>query len=212
MPSANRSSGPGWRDPRLWVGLALVAGSVVAGARVLGAADETTAVWAASRSLPAGHELAAEDLEVARVRLDERSLGRYLLVDAALPPDLTLTAAVEPGELVAASTLGASDYQDVQQVALALPPDSVPPGLRAGSTVDLWVVEKDPEGDEHSRLALSEVRVVAVPRLAESFGSTSGSRSVVVAIPDDDRTAISRILSASARDGVQLTVRGVRTR
>jgi hypothetical protein len=208
MPAANRGSGPGWRDPRLWVGLALVAGSVVAGARVLGAADETTAVWAAAHSLPAGHELAAEDLEVARVRLDDRSLDRYLLVDAALPPDLTLTTAVEPGELVAASALGAGEEEDVQEVALALPPDSVPPSLRAGSTVDVWVVEKAPEEEERSRLALSEVRVVAVPRLTESFGSTGGSRSVVVAIPEEQRPAIARILSASARDGVQLTVRG----
>ena len=33
-------------DPRLWVGVAIVAVCVVAGARLLAAADDTVAVWA----------------------------------------------------------------------------------------------------------------------------------------------------------------------
>ena len=34
-PPAVRASTPGWRDPRLWVGVAIVAVSVVGGARLL---------------------------------------------------------------------------------------------------------------------------------------------------------------------------------
>jgi hypothetical protein len=41
---------PGWRDPRLWIGVVLVAGSVVAGARLLAAADDTVQVWSPRRT------------------------------------------------------------------------------------------------------------------------------------------------------------------
>lgn len=209
VPPATRATNPGRRDPRLWVGVVLVVGSVVVGARVLESADRTTEVWAAARPLPVGHQLGADDLRVARVRFtDGASLERYLPADQELPVDLTLEAALEPGELVPASGLGAAADEDAQQVSLPLPPDRVPPGLGAGSTVDVWVVEEGPEGKERSRLALEEVRVVAVPRLAESFGTAGGSRAVVVAIPTFERDAMSRILSASARDAVQITVHG----
>ena len=34
---------PGWRDPRLWIGVAIVAVSVLVGALVLGTSDDTVA-------------------------------------------------------------------------------------------------------------------------------------------------------------------------
>src|SRR5690242_2876688 len=42
VPAATRTRPSGWRDPRLWVGVVLVTGSVVAGARILSAADDMT--------------------------------------------------------------------------------------------------------------------------------------------------------------------------
>ena len=41
VPRATRSRRPGWRNPRLLIGLALVAGSVLVGARLVAAADDT---------------------------------------------------------------------------------------------------------------------------------------------------------------------------
>ena len=46
VPAALRGQRPAWRDPRLWIGIVLVAASVVVGARVLAAADDTVQVWA----------------------------------------------------------------------------------------------------------------------------------------------------------------------
>ena len=57
VPAATRTRSPGWRDPRLWVGVVLVTGSVVAGARILAGADDMTSVWAASGDLAAGQTL-----------------------------------------------------------------------------------------------------------------------------------------------------------
>ena len=42
---ATRVRRPGWRDPRLAVGLVLVAAATVAGARLLATSDDTVAVW-----------------------------------------------------------------------------------------------------------------------------------------------------------------------
>src|SRR3954468_7987606 len=68
VPAARRASPPGWRDPRLWVGLAIVPASIVAGGLVLGTSDQTVPVWAAADTLGAGHVLTADDLAVRRVR------------------------------------------------------------------------------------------------------------------------------------------------
>ena len=67
-PPAVRLVRPGWRDPRLVVGVLLVCGSVLLGARLLSASDDTTAVWATRGPVAAGARLDQGDLTVARVR------------------------------------------------------------------------------------------------------------------------------------------------
>src|SRR6185436_1849467 len=56
-PAARRAAAPGWRDPRLWIGVAIVAASVLVGALVLGSSDDTVPVWAAGDEMGAGHVL-----------------------------------------------------------------------------------------------------------------------------------------------------------
>ena len=68
VPPALRGHRSGWRDPRLWIGVVLVAASVVVGARVLAAADDTVQVWAAAADLGAGQRVDADDLVAQRVR------------------------------------------------------------------------------------------------------------------------------------------------
>ena len=95
VPSAVRSRRPGWRDPRLWVGVALVAASVVLGARLLAAADDMVTVWSAGSDLGAGERLQPDDLVAQRVRFDDaRALEGYLGADDELPADAVL---VRPG-------------------------------------------------------------------------------------------------------------------
>src|SRR6195952_1575831 len=72
-PAARRAAAPGWRDPRLWVGVAIVAASVLVGALVLGSSDDTVPVWAAGDAMGAGHVLTSDDLTVRRVRFADDS-------------------------------------------------------------------------------------------------------------------------------------------
>src|SRR5690554_2394750 len=68
-PPATRLRRPSWRDPRLVVGLLLVAVSVAAGSWVVTSAQAATPVWVARGTLTPGTQLSTEHLVAADVRL-----------------------------------------------------------------------------------------------------------------------------------------------
>lgn len=135
-PVPRRIRPPRWLDLRLLLGVLLVLGSVLLGARVVGSADATVPVWAASADLAAGTELAADDLVAVDVRLDEAA-GAYLSASTR-PAGRTLARAVRSGELVPASVL--EEQVELVQVALPVQAGFVPPGLRRGGLVDVYAV------------------------------------------------------------------------
>lgn len=105
-PPANRSRRPRWRDPRLWVGALLVLASVVVGAKVLAAADDTVAVWALNRDVAAGMAITASDVQATRVHFSSAAdLSRYWLADQPLPTQAHLTRDVGAGEMLAKSAV-----------------------------------------------------------------------------------------------------------
>ena len=201
MSAAARSSAPGWRDPRLWVGVVLVTGSVVGGARIMAGADDTTAVWAASADLVAGQTVTSDDLTATRVRFpDDTDGARYLAVDEKLPDELTLTRAVEAGELVPASVLGAESGEETVTVSIAVAPEHVPTDLVTGSHVDVWVVGEDRRSRAAAERVLDDITIIDAPVVSDSF-ATSGSRQLVLAVPVADEDALARVLAASG-DGL----------
>ena len=189
---AQRVRRPGWRDPRLWVGVVLVAGSVVAGSRILAAADDTVQVWSAATDLGAGDRLTEDDLVATRVRFaDDDALAGYFTVDDELPADLSLLRGLAAGELVPRAAIGTAADTGLVEVPIAVEPEQVPPSVAAGSVVDVYVVAgPDLEGDPDATPlddgpALAGVTVIDAPALAESFGTT-GRRQLVLAVPEDD--------------------------
>ena len=141
MPAALRGQRPAWRDPRLWIGIVLVAASVVVGARVLAAADDTVQVWAAARDLGAGQRVEADDLVAQRVRFaDADALEGYFTVDDELPADLELTRSVAGGELLPRGAVGTPDETGLVEVPVAVEPELVPPSVAPGDVVDVYVV------------------------------------------------------------------------
>ncbi|MFC7505199.1 hypothetical protein [Nocardioides sp. GCM10030258] len=202
-PQATRVARPGWRDPRLWIGVALVTGSVVLGARLLAAADDTVQVWALAHDRGSGSPVVSEDLQVERIRFtDDSALGRYFPADEPVPADLVLTRAVGAGELLARSAVGESDADEVLRVPLEVDPNRVPPDVDTGSVVDVWVSDgaglakgarsEDLEADGP---ALSEVTVVAAPEYDDTFAVT-GARQLVVAVDDPRAAEFERLLSS----------------
>src|SRR4051794_39049844 len=83
-PAVARVSRARWSDPRLLVGVLLVSSSVVLGARVVAAADDSRAVWALTHDLVAGSTLSDSDVTVRQVRLDG-TVNPYLAAGGAAP-------------------------------------------------------------------------------------------------------------------------------
>jgi hypothetical protein len=179
---------PGWRDPRLWVGVVLVAGSVVLGARVLASADDTVRVWAAASDLPAGTLVADADLTPTSVRFTQpESLAGYLRVEDPISADLRLGQPVAAGDLVPVSVLGDARGAGLAEVPVAVDPEQVPGSVGVGSVVDLYVVSSldTPDAGVRSGPILTEVSVLDAPALDAGFGTT-GRRQLVLAVPDDE--------------------------
>ena len=213
VPPATRATRPGWRDPRLWIGVALVTGSVVAGARILAGADDMTQVWSASTDLVAGQTVGADDLEATRVRFgDDVDRERYLAVGEELPAALTLTRPLAAGELVPASALGEATDEDAVAVSIAVAAEHVPPDVVRGSRVDVWVIGDRTIGGggrrgEGAEPVLEDIVVLDAPVVADSFASAS-SRQLVLSVPADEDESLGLVLAASGDDRVRVVGRG----
>ena len=195
-----RATRPGWRDPRLWVGVAIVAASVVAGARLLAAADDTVAVWSAASDMGAGDRVTSADLVASRVRFaDADAIEGYFTVDDELPADMQLTSGITAGELLPRSSVGSTTRSGLVELPVAVDPEQVPPSVDAGAVVDVYVVgaasvaaDKGERGVTEGPV-LAEVTVVEAPEIADSFGTT-GKRQLVLAVPEADATSFFELL------------------
>jgi hypothetical protein len=179
-------------DLRLVLGVLLVLGSVLLGARVVGAADATVPVWAVAGDLAAGSELTADDLLAVEVRLDDAA--EAYVSTGTDPAGRTLGRAVRAGELLPRSALEAP--RDLVHLALPVQAGYVPPDLVRGQLVDVYAVA-DPgaaaraaEADDVA-LVIGRAPVQAVPDRSEGVLSTATTTvQVVVAVPAAEAPAI----------------------
>lgn len=196
-----RATTPGWRDPRLWLGIAIVAVSVVAGARLLASADDTVALWAVTADMGAGDVVSEADLVVQRVRFaDAQRLDLYFTAEERLPADLELLHSVGEGELLARAAVGSAAESDVLQVPISVASERVPVSVDAGSVVDVMIVARPAQPGGRAPIgpgeaALEGVTVVAAPPLTDSFG-TSGERQLDLAVPEADAQAFFELLNS----------------
>ena len=218
-PPASRAGRPGWRDPRILVGVALVAVAALLGATVVGA-QETTAVWAARGPLAEGQAVEAGYLVARELRFgDAADASRYLAADGPVPDGLVLTRDVGAGELLPATAVG-DGTRALLEVPLTVAAEAVPATVRAGSVVDVWVtpdpdlVPTEPEagvagdpgdpGDPgDSVLVFASVRVVAVSRPGGALGPAA-TRQVIVGLERDAGSALPQALGRLARGDVVL--------
>jgi len=178
-PLALRLRRPGWRDPRLLVGLVLVAASTLAGARLLAASDDTVTVWATADTVRTGDDAADVQLVPSRIRLEDGATESSYL-SAASQPSGVFTRDLVAGELVPAAAIEAA-ASDNADVALAVEAGDAPVDLADGELVDVWSVPDLAAG----RSAGDAERVLhAVPvgtvRSGAALGSTG--RQVVVSV------------------------------
>ncbi|HWI43708.1 MAG TPA: hypothetical protein VNS81_08805 [Nocardioides sp.] len=219
-PPATRVARPGWRDPRLWIGVLLLTVSVVAGARLLASADDTVQVWALAQDRGSGSPVTTADLVPTRLRFaDGSELDRYFGVEEEVPDGLVLTRAVGAGELLARSAVGDADDADLLRVPIEVDPNRVPPAVATGSVVDVWVTDgvasrtpRSATGAGGDRVpasegpALSKVTVVAAPDYDDTFAVT-GARQLVVAVDSDTAADFERLLGGLQQPVIRILQR-----
>lgn len=209
-PRASRLASPGWLDGRLVVGVLLVLVSVVVGARVLSSADRSTLVYAVTKDLAAGSVLDADDLEQVRVRLFDNA-DEYVAAGAP-PVGYLVRRGLGRGELLPRQAL-ALPREDVDYREVTVPIDvgHLPPGLAAGSQVDVWMTPESLEkqsaagsadeapadgsagdGPGGAQLVLQGVTVLAVQA---DGGAFSGSTTIPVVLQVRPRE-VSSLVSA----------------
>lgn len=208
-PPAARAGRPGWRDPRLAVGIALVAVTGLLGATLLGDRDATR-VWAARTPLAEGQALDGGDLVVRELRFGDPEAGaRYVAADGPVPDGLVLTRDVGAGELLPLSALG-DGAQPLLEVPVTVAVEAVPATVRPGSVVDVWATPdpdltatQAPQDADDAVLVFAAVRVVSVSRSGGALGP-SATRQVIVGLDPGEAAALPQALGRLARGDVVL--------
>ena len=210
-PPARRSTRPGWRDPRLAVGVLLLCGSVLLGARVLASADDTVAVWGTRTSLVRGQAVSADDLVPVQVRFAEpEAADRYVPAADVLPDGSSLARDVGAGELLPREALTQDRAERLVEVPLSVEATGIPSSVRVGSHVDVWVAPADGGRPAAGTEAVRVLRDVAVLADGSSTAATTGFggelRPVVVGVAPSDQGQLSRVL-ADLTNGTVVLVR-----
>lgn len=194
-PLPRRIRPPRWLDVRLVLGVLLVLGSVLLGARVVSAADATVPVWAVTGDLAAGTQLGSDDLRAVDVRLG--GAADSYLATSTRPEGRTLSRAVRAGELLPRAAL--DEPADLVQLALPVQSGYVPPGLARGQLVDVYAVADPAAGATGS----ADGSVTVVVRMAPVQAISARSEGVL----STPTTAIQVVVAVAAADAPDVLAR-----
>ena len=209
-PAARRAASASWRDPRLVIGVAIVAVSVLVGVKLFSGADNTVSVWAVTTDLRSGTTLADGDLQRRDIRFSEDvDADRYVSAESELPVDTTLVRDVGVGELLPRAALGSADERSLVEVPVAAAAEAVPSTVRAGSVVDVWVTPEAASGRSaaESLLVFDDVLVIAVPGSGSALGS-SATRQIVVGVDEAGEQDLAAALARATTGAILITKQG----
>lgn len=200
---ATRLGAPRWLDGRLVIGVLLVLFAVIAGARVFASADHYSLVYVAKHDLVPGERLTADDLTTGRVRLAGDG-SRYVAVHVA-PVGYVVTRYVGARELLPAAALSADVATAGRLVTVPVTPGHLPPGLGAGSLVDVYLTPKAGAGASvpPPTLVIAGAAVQSRSGGARAFGGES-TLSVVLSVPAEQVADVVRAVESGTIDLVQV--------
>src|SRR5690625_3335386 len=108
---------PSWRDPRLGVGVLLVAGSVALGSWTVSRADDTVTVYTTATVLSPGDQVDVEDLVATQVQVPALA-ETYLTPGEEPATGLVVLRTVGEGEMVPLAALGSAQSVQVRTVTV----------------------------------------------------------------------------------------------
>ncbi|UIP58086.1 CpaB family protein [Agromyces marinus] len=187
---------PGGRrrlDPRLVLGLVLIAGSTIGVWALVAAADDTTRVLVAPSTISAGTRIEPGALRTEPVRLGALADG-YLVPGDVPEGGLVVIRTVRAGELVPAASVAEADT--ARRATVVIPTrGALAREIRPGAIVDVWTASELERGVyEPPVVLISGAEVAAV--LEDDAMVATGGPSVEVLIPRDKTAAMLEALAA----------------
>jgi hypothetical protein len=180
-------------DPRLLIGLVLVAGSTVGTWALVEAMDDTREVLVAPETLTPGSRVDEATLRVESVRLGALAAG-YLAPEDVPEGGLVVTRTVQAGELVPAASVADSESAELAAVVVAAErplPDEVEPG----ALVDVWTAAEVERGVHEPPAVLVAGAEVAAVTAPDGMMAAEGP-TVELLIPREKTAAFLEALSA----------------
>ena len=186
---APRIRTPGWRDPRLIVGVILVVLSVAGVVALMQAADSRQGYWAASVDVVPGVKVKPEDFHVVQASMSEAS-DIYWSAEQDLPSEFYVASTILQGEFLAQRQVNEADPGGRQQVGVRISED-MPASVATGSRADVWVAlaDSDGRGFEEPHKLISSAEVVGIDDNTSTFAAA-------------DTTTVYLMLSQDALPGV----------
>lgn len=189
---------PRWWDPRLAIGLTLVAGSVAGVVWIVAGADSTVVVLTAREPLSPGDRVRVGDLVPQRVHVGGVP-SRYL---NALPAGgVVVVRAVGAGELIPRSAVGDPRGLRVRSVVVPIT-GTLSRSIDSGSVVDVWAARAG-EGRvfEPPVVLVASATVVRVNK-ADGLAQSGQGTAIEILV---SRSRIARVLESIANaDAISL--------
>jgi hypothetical protein len=168
------------------LGVLLVLGATVLGARLAAAGDDRVEYWAVGSGTTPGDVVSPDDLRPAKVRLPDAAADNYIRTDEQLDAPLDELVWAYPlarGSLVGRDALVARTATDPGQLPLSVTQGAAPADLARGDVVDVWVGPGP--GDEPGGQAVRVLAGVRVLRSGDEAASAGGSLAQTVLVDVD---------------------------
>lgn len=200
-PARRNRHKQGWRQPRFLIGAALIVGSIMIGALVVGGADDRVMVWSARHDLAAGTVVTTDDLLAVPVAMDQAS--RYLDASGTEIIGRRLGRAIGQDELVAITAVGASD-SDRRLITVPVEPVHAPTDVAHGDRVDVYSSPRDAAtAGGSSRLVLTGA---LVEQVSTDIDSARGELAVVLDVRADQAALVVNAVRTGVLDLVRVPI------
>lgn len=194
-----------WREPRLILGVLLVLGATVLGARLAAAGDDRVEYWSVRSGVTPGDAVSPDLLEPTRVRLSDGAAANYVRADeefVAPLDELVWAHALSPGSLVGKTSLVERAGRSHGELPLSVAEGSAPGDLQRGDLVDVWVGPGP--GDAGSGETVRVLEAVKVLQNGDDAAAVGGALAQTVLVEVDEERLGTSVVGTVAAGHVTL--------
>lgn len=169
---------------RLILAITLIAASLMSAFIFSSLANQKSTMIVSTSFLLPGHQITESDLTRVQVTLGDLS-GNYIHAESEIVGAFTRVR-IEAHELIPHTSIStANDSLSLSSVPLSIRSADAPEGIQPGSTIDIYWVQADTNGDIQliPELVIASAHVLAITKSGSNFGSELG---LTVAVQSDE--------------------------